>query len=72
MQAIHATKRPPVIRHHLVPPADPRVYRGEAVRDLTPPINWLDEILIWSLIACAVLGLLAVCGWVVTVAGAWA
>lgn len=51
------------------PAADLRIYRGEAVRDLYPEHSLRDELLAWSLIVFAGIGLLAVFGYVWTVAG---
>ena len=55
---------------HLPSPAvDPRIYRGEAIRDLYPETSLRDELLAWSLIVFASIGLLAVFGYVWTVLG---
>ena len=51
------------------PAVDPRIYRGEAIRDLYPETSLRDELLAWSLIVFASIGLLAVCGYVWTVLG---
>lgn len=56
------------------PAADPRIYRGEAIRDLYPEPGLRDELLAWSLIVFAGIGLLVVCGyaWTVLERFAWA
>ena len=54
------------------PAADPRIYRGEAIRDLCPEPSLRDELLAWSLIVFAGIGLLAVFGYVWTVVGRFA
>ncbi len=63
-----------VIRHyaHTPPPAvDLRTHRGEVRTEGLGP-DWRTELLVWSIVAFACLGVLALCGWVITVAGAWA
>ncbi len=56
--------------HRLPSPAvNPRIYRGEAIRDLYPEPSLRDKLAVWSLIVFALIGLLDVCGYVWTVVG---